>query len=1561
MELCTDSAKDEPEASAVASEDGNPRLGLEDADGETLEAKDGSEDVMDDEVFEEAMEPPTPMSLQAFSDSRDDLETILGNDAVGKLENPVELADVQVGDQNVEEGNKEEEIVGSEGFNFPNQSRLHHQMSDGHENVDPERSSDESTDPSLPSNQSSKEQKSIGEQNFDEIVDAKIDDMRAEAVAAKIDETIAAKVDAQHIDKDTIELVAVEPNKGDAACDKSCHLSGEGDVEQKAMHIETDSLVSCSEVVNETDKVAKRSSDESTDPSLSSNQSSKEQKSVGEQKFDEIVDAKFDDTRTEAVDTKIDETVAAKVDAQHIDKDTDELVAVEPNKGDAACDKSCHLSGEGDVEQKPMHIETDSLVSCSEVGNEIDKVAKRSSDESTDPSLSSNQSSKEQKIVGEQKFDEIVDAKIDGDTRDETVDATIDETVAAKVDARHIDKDTDEFVAVEPNKGDAACDKSFHLSGEGDVEEKPMHIETDSLVSCSEVGNEIDKVAKRSSDESTDPSLSSNQSSKEQTSVGEQKFDEIVGAKIDAQHIDKDTDESVAVEPNKGDASCDKSCHLSGERDAEKEPMHIETDSLVSCSEVGNEIDKVAKRSSDIEDGEKMFMQNRSSPMASHHVDGEVEVANGSEFNIGTTSKELQSDRCEVEEFERVESVMPDDNGELACDTNSNKLTPLVDMKDDLVKSVVITEGLEKLQQLTANDAELDTSFVTNGHSTAKNEDAGGATNVSVSRINEDAPRAHVANAAGNAANGYSKKATGDMHGSNDKPKEQYVGNLNSGSSENTQRSTPSTLLSPKPENSRGSSLTAPAGLGSSASLPEPSLRPLQQSRGSTTLTNSQPSIVPSEEEEENDETRKKLQMIRVKFLRLAHRLGQTPHNAVVAQVLYRLGLAEQLKRNTKRPGVFSFDQASVVAGQLEAAGQETLDFSCTIMVIGKSGVGKTATINSIFDEVKLPTDAFLLGTKKVQEVVGMVQGIKVRVIDTPGLFLSSLDQHRNEKILHSVKKFIKKSPPDIVLYFDRLDMQSRDFGDAPLLQTITNIFGASIWFNAIVVLTHAASAPPDGPNGSPLSYDMFVTQRTHVVQQAIRQAAGDVRLMNPVSLVENHSACRMNRAGQRVLPNGQVWKPQLLLLSFASKILAEANSLLNLQDGPPGKPFGSRRRAPPLPFLLSSLLQSRPQLKLPEDQFDEDDNLDDDLAESSRSDEGSDYDELPPFKPLSKSQISKLSKAQKKAYFEELDYREKLFYKKQLTEERKQRKLATKLADMAKDLPLENNLGEVEEESNGSATVPVPLPDYVLPHSFDCDNPSHRYRFLDSSNQWLIRPVLDSQGWDHDVGYEGLNVERVFVVKDKIPLSVSGQLTKDKKECTFQMELGSSLKHSESKATSLGLEMQTVGKDIAYTLRGETRFRNFRRNNTTAGASVSVLGDSTSAGIKLEDKLILSRRFRLLMSGGAMTGKGDVAYGGRLEAVLRDKDYPIGQALSTIALSFVEWHDDLSLGCNIQSQIPFGRGTNITGHANLNNRGTGQFGIRLNSSEHLQIVLLAMVPILRNLHRTFFGSSHSM
>ena len=98
------------------------------------------------------------------------------------------------------------------------------------------------------------------------------------------------------------------------------------------------------------------------------------------------------------------------------------------------------------------------------------------------------------------------------------------------------------------------------------------------------------------------------------------------------------------------------------------------------------------------------------------------------------------------------------------------------------------------------------------------------------------------------------------------------------------------------------------------------------------------------------DETTNKLKKICVESLRLAQRLGQTASHPAMAQILYRLGLTEQLRGG--HVDAFNFNHAWAMAEQLELAGKEPLDFSCTIMVLGKSGVGKSATINSRSSDV---------------------------------------------------------------------------------------------------------------------------------------------------------------------------------------------------------------------------------------------------------------------------------------------------------------------------------------------------------------------------------------------------------------------------------------------------------------------------------------------------------------------------------------------------------------------------------------------------------------------------------
>ena len=765
-------------------------------------------------------------------------------------------------------------------------------------------------------------------------------------------------------------------------------------------------------------------------------------------------------------------------------------------------------------------------------------------------------------------------------------------------------------------------------------------------------------------------------------------------------------------------------------------------------------------------------------------------------------------------------------------------------------------------------------------------------------------------------------------------------------------------------DGSRLFSVERPAGLGSSIR----SVKPTPRQNRPNLFTPSDLTTGADSENNLSDEEKKKLekiQQIRVKFLRLVQRLGVSPEESVAAQVLYRMALLAG--RQTGQ--LFSLETAKRTALRLEAEGKDDLDFSLNILVLGKSGVGKSATINSIFGEEKTLIDAFGPATTTVKEIVGMVDGVKIRVFDTPGLKSSALEQGINRRILSSVKKLTKKCPPDIVLYVDRLDAQTRDLNDLPLLRSISSSLGSSIWRSAIITLTHAASAPPDGPSGSPLRYDAFVAQRSHVVQQTIGQAVGDLRLMNPslmmtpVSLVENHPSCRKNREGQKVLPNGLTWRPQLLLLCYSMRILSEVSNLSKPQDlFDHRRLFGLRTRSPPLPYLLSWLLQSRTHPKLPADNGGDNGDSDidvDDLSDSDQEEEEDEYDQLPPFKPLRKSQIAKLSKEQKKAYFEEYEYRAKLLQKKQWREELKRmREIKKKGKVNAEDY---GYIGEDDPENGSPAAVPVALPDMVLPPTFDGDNPAYRYRFLEPNSQFVTRPVLDTHGWDHDYGYDGVNLEHSLAIASRFPGAVAVQITKDKKEFNIHLDSAISAKHGENGSSMAGFDIQNIGKQLAYIVRGETKFKNFKKNKTTAGVSVTFLGENVSTGIKVEDQIALGKRLVLVGSTGTVRSQGDSAYGANLEVRLREADFPIGQDQSSLGLSLVKWRGDLALGANFQSQISIGRSYKVAVRAGLNNKLSGQISVRTSSSEQLQLALVAILPIVRSIYKTIWpGASEN-
>lgn len=682
-----------------------------------------------------------------------------------------------------------------------------------------------------------------------------------------------------------------------------------------------------------------------------------------------------------------------------------------------------------------------------------------------------------------------------------------------------------------------------------------------------------------------------------------------------------------------------------------------------------------------------------------------------------------------------------------------------------------------------------------------------------------------------------------------------------------------------------------------------------------------------------------RIEHLQIKFLRVLQRLGLSQENFMVSKVLYRIHLATMIraKESDLERGSLKFEKARALAAEQEAFGQPELDFSFKILVLGKTGVGKSSTINSIFDQKEAVTNAFRPATTCIQEIIGTVKGIKISFIDTPGMLpFSPSTVRKNRKLLRSVKHFVRKNSPDMVLYFERLDMINRNYSDFPLLKLVTEVFGPAIWLNTILVMTHSSSALPEGPQGYPVAFESYITGCTDVVQHYIHQAVSGTKLENPVIFVENHHHCKTNDIGEKILPNGQSWIQQFFLSCICAKVLNDVNAVLDFEDSMQLGP-SNITRLPSLPHLLSSFLKHHAQV-MPngaEDLLDDVSLLD--------PDEEDEYDQLPPIRILTKAQFKKLSDQQKRDYLDELDYRETLYLKKQLKEE-SHRQRGRFLSQGG--ISASNDDSDVQQ----GPSEPVLLPDMAVPLSFDSDSPAYRYRCIVTSEQWLARPVLDQHGWDHDVSFDGINLETATNLSKNIVASVTGQLSKDKHDFSIQSECAAAFVNPRGPTYSLGFDVQSTGKDLICTVHSNTKMRNLKHNTTECGISVMSFGGKYYVGAKLEDSFTIGRRLKFSVNAGQMGGAGQVAYGGSFEATLRGKDYPIRNERISLGMTLLSFKKETVLSGNLQSEMRLSHCTNVSINANLNSQKMGQVAIKTSSSERIEIGFIAVFSILRGI-----------
>ncbi|KAK6121736.1 hypothetical protein DH2020_044519 [Rehmannia glutinosa] len=201
-----------------------------------------------------------------------------------------------------------------------------------------------------------------------------------------------------------------------------------------------------------------------------------------------------------------------------------------------------------------------------------------------------------------------------------------------------------------------------------------------------------------------------------------------------------------------------------------------------------------------------------------------------------------------------------------------------------------------------------------------------------------------------------------------------------------------------------------------------------------------------------------------------------------------------------------------------------------TILVMGKGGVGKSSTVNSIIGERVVTVSAFQSETPRPVMVSRSRSGFTLNIIDTPGLVEGGyVSDQVLETIKSSLGRFLLNKTIDVLLYVDRLDAYRVDNMDKQVVKAITDSFGKKIWHKAVVVLTHAQLSPPDA-----LSYEEFFSKRSESLLKCVRQGARISKkdLQNfaiPVALVENSGRCNKNEHDEKILPSGTPWIPNLV------------------------------------------------------------------------------------------------------------------------------------------------------------------------------------------------------------------------------------------------------------------------------------------------------------------------------------------------------------------------------------------------------------------------------------------------